>query len=175
MHGGSDCHKYVNKLIKSNKELLVISPYIDGYYANLLTKRRKKTYVISSSMSQPASKMMNGYRSTKPIIFLILFLLALNYLVYLVSDFFPVILIASIMLIYMTLLLTRTKKGKVNVKTPKRFVHAKVYISDNVAIVGSANLTQRGMYSNIEHIDIIRDNSEINKLRKMFWEMWDNP
>ena len=54
-------------------------------------------------------------------------------------------------------------------------LHAKIYIVDNqVAITGSANLTERGMHGNYEHIDIKLDPQSVSTIRKQFEKLWKN-
>jgi len=36
----------------------------------------------------------------------------------------------------------------------ERFIHAKIYVKDGYAVVGSANLTESGLWKNVEHIVI---------------------
>src|SRR5271157_2748957 len=50
-YSGSDSYKFVDKLIKSGSgEMLVVSPYIDNYYARVLLRasRRRRFRVITS-------------------------------------------------------------------------------------------------------------------------------
>ena len=62
----------------------------------------------------------------------------------------------------------------VSVKVPRNFVHAKMYISGQMAMIGSANLTYSGMHRNIEHMSVIRSSREIGRLASQFWELWGN-
>ena len=62
----------------------------------------------------------------------------------------------------------------IELRVPKGFVHAKMYIGEKTAIVGSANLTYAGMHQNVEHIDVIRDRGQIADLKKQFFSMWNS-
>ncbi|HWB53393.1 MAG TPA: phospholipase D family protein [Tepidisphaeraceae bacterium] len=54
--------------------------------------------------------------------------------------------------------------------------HAKIYIFDNAALVGSSNLTDGGLRSNREatiRLDEPGDRDAIEELRALFFELWD--
>jgi Phosphatidylserine/phosphatidylglycerophosphate/cardiolipin synthases and related enzymes len=54
-------------------------------------------------------------------------------------------------------------------------LHAKIYIvGDKVVITGSANLTERGMYGNYEHIDVKMDPSSVLKIHNEFIKLWNS-
>ncbi len=54
-------------------------------------------------------------------------------------------------------------------------LHAKMYIiDDKIAITGSANLTERGMYGNYEHIDIKMDPSSVLRIHNEFAKLWNS-
>lgn len=54
-------------------------------------------------------------------------------------------------------------------------LHAKIYIIDGkIAITGSANLTERGMYGNYEHIDIKMDPGSVLRIRNEFIKLWNS-
>ena len=73
--------------------------------------------------------------------------------------------------------LGRTKKDWV--KPPlrikvvnERFIHAKLYVVDGYAVAGSANLTEGGLYHNVEHITIF-EGDEAEKLVEDFRQLWE--
>jgi len=52
-------------------------------------------------------------------------------------------------------------------------LHAKIYIIDNkIAISGSANLTETGMYGNYEHIDVKFNPRDVSKIINQFEGLW---
>ena len=54
-------------------------------------------------------------------------------------------------------------------------LHAKIYVVDGkIAITGSANLTERGMYGNYEHIDIKLDPESVLKINEEFNKLWSS-
>ena len=58
----------------------------------------------------------------------------------------------------------------------RRF-HAKIYISDGVALIGSSNLTDGGLISNREatiRLDQIGDLDRIEELQALFLELWES-
>jgi phosphatidylserine/phosphatidylglycerophosphate/cardiolipin synthase-like enzyme len=52
------------------------------------------------------------------------------------------------------------------------FVHEKLYIGNDKAITGSANLTYNGLHKNIEHIEVINSIERIGKLKSHFNDLW---
>ena len=54
-------------------------------------------------------------------------------------------------------------------------LHAKMYIiDDKIAITGSANLTERGMHGNYEHIDIKMNPSSVLRIYEEFTKLWNS-
>jgi len=55
----------------------------------------------------------------------------------------------------------------------ERYLHVKLYVfDDKFAVVGSANLTESGMWNNIEHIVIFDNPEEIQTIRSDFLKLW---
>jgi phosphatidylserine/phosphatidylglycerophosphate/cardiolipin synthase-like enzyme len=52
--------------------------------------------------------------------------------------------------------------------------HAKVYLFDQEALVGSSNLTDGGLQSNREATMHIDDTDELDELRALYSELWDS-
>ncbi len=52
-----------------------------------------------------------------------------------------------------------------------KFVHSKIYIIDDVGIIGSANLTRAGLWHNMETIAIFTD-KELNEIEEAFNTAW---
>lgn len=173
---GSDTYKYINGMIKSSRKMQIVSPYIDEYYADFMLRNSGRTefYVISSSLDENARKMLSG-KSSRIILsaYAIVFALLLYFEIavgiggYLLATPFVLFLFFASRHMYIA-----RRKMRIRLKVPSRFVHAKMYISEDQAVSGSANLTYKGTHSNIEHINIIRDREEVERLRKQFWEMW---
>jgi len=175
-YSGKDCHVYVEKLIRSSKELMIVSPYVDSYYADFLRRNSsgKNIMLLSSSIDNSALKVMRA----RPHIFTIsaiLFVLVLldiseyyvgilNMASILATAFFAAVLVVTLMI----------KGSGVKIRRPIDFVHMKMYISDNQAIHGSANLTFSGMYKNVEHIEVISDPNVIETFRKDFMKLWNS-
>ncbi len=180
---GSQSYKPVEHMIFSRgRELRIISPYISPYYMKMLLRisRRKSVYIITSPSTYDSLSGQFGIKAhrlgPKPlhggILILISIFLALlsQYLLSLIAlDFFGIWVIAYIISLFLS------KKSRKNLhmkKTSGEFVHEKIYISDDEAIVGSANLTFSGMHKNIEHIELIKDPAEIKHLKSHFMGIW---
>lgn len=172
-YSGNDTHRYIEKLLDSRGDILIVSPYIDAYYARAMLRRhrRGRFYVISSSIEDSAKSMLNSKpnRTFLPagiLAFLFLLILPLHYGlsgIYLVPSAIPLGLgIAK-----------GRKRANVVLKRPSEFIHAKMYISDTMAIVGSVNLTYKGTHKNVEQISILHSARDIGQLKDQFWAMWD--
>jgi len=189
-HYGTNSYKYINELIKESKELLIISPYIDLYYAKYLLRhaKGKSIRILSSSISKDAKKALTKTHGLLGFLISTLFLIAsgLAAFVYfptkthilldlLLGTSFLIIAVASAIatFVYLLVYLTdrRLKKG-IMLKVPKRFIHAKLYIGDSYAIEGSANLTFAGTHGNIEQIRVVKGQHEINELKREFEKLW---
>ena len=54
------------------------------------------------------------------------------------------------------------------------FVHTKIYISDGkYAVTGSANLTNNGLWQNAEHVIILNNANDIEKIESDFEHLWN--
>src|SRR5215470_19222134 len=51
--------------------------------------------------------------------------------------------------------------------------HAKIYIFDKAALIGSSNLTDGGLYSNREATLLVEDSEDLDEARRLFLELWE--
>lgn len=51
--------------------------------------------------------------------------------------------------------------------------HAKIYVFDEAALIGSANLTDGGLYANREATLLVDDSDGLDELRRLFVELWE--
>lgn len=181
-YSGDSSYRFVDRLIRSGgKKLLVVSPYIGTGYAKLLVReaRRKKVYVVTSQSSLeyegsilkgvPEVSAIKGY--LKPLAY---FSIITAFAVYLNFSYLllPLALIV-LALVAMSVFTFRRARSNFQLKVSRdKFVHEKLYITDNEAIIGSANLTFSGMHKNIEHIQIIRDPKKREELEEHFNMLW---
>jgi phosphatidylserine/phosphatidylglycerophosphate/cardiolipin synthase-like enzyme len=183
LYSGDSSFRYVDKLIKENgKELMVISPYLSGYYTKMLANASQKKHVrviTSGSSAGYRDSIIGNYAvgslkgHIKAIIFLAILDMISVYLNFIYTTIILTLLIAIIALIAYARYCATSKNLKIKVIREK-FVHEKLYIGDNSAISGSANLTYNGMHKNIEHIEVTRDPRKIRELRSHFESMWGN-
>ncbi|MGC8669725.1 MAG: phospholipase D-like domain-containing protein [Candidatus Micrarchaeia archaeon] len=178
-YSGSQSFKYIDKLINSrDKELLVISPYISNYYVRLLLHKKKNVRIITSESSMSKNSLL-CHLSThsllghlKAITYFIVFgivLLLLNLKVAYTAAF----IIAALLFANLIKNAITGFKTNINVKIVKNpFIHEKLYIGKDLAILGSANLTYNGTHRNVEHIEIITDKHKIKELKDHFEEYW---
>ncbi len=173
---GRESHRYVEDLIRNGKEICIVSPYIDAYYASFLRKNafRKKIYILSSSLDPTAKKILQAEGFTLGV-FVFAALVAIMDVLFLYARLMNIeLLLASVGIVLLRIAIFRIfDKNMIRIRIPHNFVHAKIYVSGKMAVSGSANLTYRGMHSNIEHIEVTRDRSAVERLRKEFWELWD--
>jgi phosphatidylserine/phosphatidylglycerophosphate/cardiolipin synthase-like enzyme len=183
LYSGDSSYKYVEKLIKGQgKELMIISPYLSGYYTKMLASasQRKNVRVITSGSSAGyRDSIIDNYvvRSIRGYIKAIIFLAVLEvisiFLNFIYTDIILALMIAIIALAAYVRYNATSKNMKIKV-IRDRFVHEKLYIGDDMAISGSANLTYNGMHKNIEHIEVTTEQYKISELRSHFESMWRN-
>ena len=174
-YSGRQCYKYVESLIQDAKELLVVSPYIDSYYARFLIEntKGKRVRVISSSMDPEAGRILRGKRPLGMLLSSLAIILSLDYLAYANGAISAYILMPSALLAVTAFVLFGRHPNGIDVRIPHSFVHAKMYISDKAAMHGSANLTYSGMHRNVEHIEVTSDRARIARMKKEFDDIWN--
>lgn len=173
-YSGRECYKHTERLLKGGKELLIVSPYIDAYYARFLINNSsgKRIRIISSSMDLEAKNIFSGGRPIGLFVATVLIVFGIDYLIYSIGLLSAVLLIASFLTILAVMILFTRIKYNISIKIPKNFVHAKMYITEKGAIHGSANLTYKGMHKNVEHIEITSEKEKVERLRKEFLRIW---
>ncbi len=180
-YSGESSYKYVDRLIKNNdKELMIVSPYISDYYTRMLLKRAgsKRIRIITSESSMGyKNAILSRYRTAgiRGYMKAIAFLLILDMVSIYLKFAYTTLILSAGALIFALLAYRRHSKVKSNMQVKvarERFVHEKLYIGKEVAIVGSANLTFNGMHRNLEHIEIIRSIERIIILKRHFEDMW---
>lgn len=173
---GRSSYKYAERLISEGRDILIVSPYIDSYYAEFLLRngRKKHIKIISSSVEREARKILGRKRSLGNFFATALLVLPLDYLSFTFSVLSIYVILASLLILSMAFYLCIHRKSDIELKIPREFVHAKIYISDGVAIFGSANLTYKGMHENIEHIEVREKENEVNRLKSEFWKIWNS-
>lgn len=177
-YSGSASYKRIDKLIKSkSKYLLVSTPYIDNHYLKILNNvaRKKKVKLVSSRTSEKKIRKFMRNRSRKFALGFFFAYLALIILWFIGSGniesnpaiYLPLVIAALI------IVLSKGKRLKVRI-IGNEFVHEKLYITEKMVIVGSANMTYAGTHKNVEHIEIIQDGKKIKDIRKHFDKLWDS-
>ena len=173
---GKEAYKHVDKLLNSERKVLIVSPYIDDYYASYLVERSpgRSFHIISSSISGVAAKKLSrtGLGNALTSTFLSI---SVNWLILLLGHFNPYLAFTTIGAGMLLVAYSLVHRNSIYLKIPKNFVHAKMYIGDKMAIEGSANQsTYAGMHKNIESIRVISDQKEINELKHSFWALWNS-
>jgi phosphatidylserine/phosphatidylglycerophosphate/cardiolipin synthase-like enzyme len=170
---GSDTHRFINELIGRKGEIMLVSPYIDRYYAEALLRksRGRKFYLISSSVEEDVLGLLRGGSPLWIIAYLGLSMILLGLLLFVGAT--GAALLLSLVPFAVGIIRGAGRGSGVILKVPKQFVHVKMYISEGMAITGSANLTYKGTHKNVEQINIIYNKSDIEKLKEQFWSMWN--
>ena len=180
-YSGNESYKFVDKLIDGNGDFLIITPYIDAFYAEKVLKaggRRRIKIITSGAPNNKEALALLAKGKKSWVRFVGIYFLVLAGLLYLAHFYNAALLSAGIFVIVALFIVLRRINGKgkqanVEVKVVKNFfVHEKIYISVDSAIVGSANLTYNGMHKNIEHIEIISDPSRVAELKSHFNRLW---
>ncbi len=173
-YSGDSSFKYIDRLIRSRSDkLLICTPYIDRYYLKMLKREsyKKRVMLISSKASeQKISEALRDRRRLYLILFIIPYSILSLYL-YATIRLFSYYVFIPILFAVIAAALSRNNRIRVKI-IKKSFVHEKIYINDDTAIVGSANLTFVGTHKNIEHIRIISDRAKANEMSDYFNKLW---
>lgn len=174
-YSGDSSFKYIDRLIRSRSDkLLVCTPYIDRYYLKMLKREsyKKRVMLISSKASeQKISEALRDRRRLYLMLFIIPYSAVLLYL-YMTIRLSSYYLLIPILLAAIAAALSRNNRIRVKI-IKSSFVHEKIYINDNTAIVGSANLTFQGTHKNIEHIRVISDPAKVGEMSEYFDRLWE--
>ena len=170
---GSESYKYVEPLIRKGSTVCIVSPYVDEYYARFLSRNSlgKRIHIISSSMDKEAIRIL-GKRFSVVRFLLAILLSAVELYLGILYSLYAYALIAVALTLIAGYFASITGNRNISLVMPKRFVHAKMYISENEAISGSANLTYRGMHRNVEMLEIMHDKESVESMSSTFWKMW---
>ena len=168
-YSGPDSYKAIDSLIKERgrRRLMVISPYIGKYYARLLVDQSaKKRVSIITSNSDINKDAVSFIRRSKPgsgFIKAAVYFIILEAIFFFLKFYYLEVFVIPVIAVLLVLAVAThsARKSRVALKiSDEQFIHEKVYITDDRAIVGSANLTYSGTHKNIEHVEIISDKSK---------------
>ncbi len=175
-YSGRESYRYVERVIRNGRNVAISSPFIDSYYANFLVRnaKGKRIRVLSSSMEKGAEKILNGGGIRWWTLKLSSATLAFNIFLFAFKLSTLPVIAASAAIILACIAFFRRGNPGISVKIPKSFVHAKMYIADNEAAEGSANLTYAGMHKNIEHVEVVTDPEDVKELRYQFQKIWES-
>ncbi len=164
---GKGVGKIVEDTIKSSKRFLVaVSPWISEKYAKALFKKSREgvnVIVVTTKDSEKTFlKLIKKYCSKKPSKKLLL--LGLLLLPFVIGLFILLIAILKSKS-------AKTKGGKIKIIIVDEnfFVHVKAYINEKYAIIGSANLTESGLWKNVEILSVFdkaTDRDEYESVRE---------
>lgn len=175
-YSGSSSHIHIDRLLREGREISIVSPYIDNYYAKIIRgmSRDRRFMIIASSIDPEARRSLGkGLPLLDLSVAFAAWLAVSCAFYYLLHSPAYLLGILLIFLIYVELkLLFFTGTRNIRLKVPRDFVHAKMYLSERQAIVGSANLTYKGTHRNVEHIEVTSDPGKVASLRKDFGRLW---
>jgi phosphatidylserine/phosphatidylglycerophosphate/cardiolipin synthase-like enzyme len=174
-YSGKDSYRYVERVLRGEKNLLIVSPFIDDYYARYLISHSggKRIRILSSSMQPAAARRLRG-RDLGPAAKFTFLVAGLDAAFYLLRMHFLPFFIVSFAAAALLVAASLRGNRNISLRVPRDFVHAKMYVGDSVAVEGSANLTWAGMHKNVEHIDVIYDRKRIGELQRQFRSLWDS-
>ncbi|MDE1869648.1 MAG: hypothetical protein KGH71_01520 [Candidatus Micrarchaeota archaeon] len=177
-YSGKECYRYVDGLIRGAETLLIVSPYIDKYYAAFLLKnsKGKKVKIISSSIERQARDLLTRGRFPKEVLFALIWVAALDLLLYFLQfyEYSLYVFLLALLLLLDLLVSASSRPTNIEMRIPQEFVHVKMYLGGPAAILGSANLTYKGMHVNVEHIELIENADRIRELERQFWTLWNS-
>jgi phosphatidylserine/phosphatidylglycerophosphate/cardiolipin synthase-like enzyme len=175
---GVDTYKFIDPLLNDGgRTLSLITPFISTYYSRKLLavagRKRVRLITSGSDINKKALGMIHaGRRGVYLRVLLYLFALS-ALLFYFNLILFAVGVSAAFAAVLALMILTLTGRKAVEVRVVRHlFIHEKAYISETMAITGSANLTYSGTHKNLEHIDVIDDAQEIKRLSEHFEKLW---
>lgn len=175
-YSGSSSYRYIDRLLKRGNEIRIVSPYLDSYYATAIRRmaRSKRFRILASSIDPDARKVLGRGFPVMGLALCFFTSTAASYLLY--SLFQSVAYVIGVFILFLICLelsiLFSTGSRNVQLKVPAEFIHAKMYIAEREAIVGSANLTYKGTHRNVEHIEIVHDQKRVDGLRRDFDRLW---
>lgn len=178
-YSGDSSYRFVDRMIDGGTSTLrIVSPFISVSYADRLLRaaRGRRVYVITSGShgnDEAVGVLVKGRRTGifRPAAYLTVLSAALY--LFKLYLFATVSLLMLVLFGYAAVARRRRRLPNLHVKVvTNRFIHEKLYLTDEEAVVGSANLTYSGMHKNIEHIDVTRDQAKVTKLTDHFNELW---
>ena len=177
-YSGSSAYLYIDKMIKNRESTLdIVCPFISAYYARMLmrqsSKKRIRIITSNSRITKQAAMMMRKGGIDPVYIKMIVYTAILLAIFVLLDLYFVYVAMIPVIMVLVAIPIFRMgRKRQIQVKTAHRFVHEKLYISSSYAITGSANLTYGGTHRNVEHISVVKDEEELDKLSAHFEELW---
>ncbi len=173
-YSGKHTYRHVERLLRRERNLMIVSPYIDDYYARYLMRhcRGKNVRVLSSSMRPEAARRLRG-RDMGPAVTFAMLVAAANLALFFLGRAFPAFVAISVAAAAALVVFSYRRRNGISLRVPRDFVHAKMYVGDDMAIEGSANLTYAGMHGNVEHVSVTFDRERIVELKRQFASLWN--
>jgi len=175
-YSGKESYKYVDKLLSNNeRSLRIVSPFISKYYAKRINQiaKKKSIYIITSKATAKNEKELKRLFSSSSVSLSALLYLAVLSSIIAVLGLYTFFTVTILLFGIVLWKYTRGMNTRLHLKVVSSdFIHEKLYISDTIAITGSANLTYSGMHRNIESINITKNLEEVEILKKHFDRLW---
>ena len=182
-YSGQSSYRFIDRLLRlDGKVLMVVSPFMDEYYAKILTgiASRKKVKIITTGKGAGGSKVVAALSKgvgTGILVKIFFYFAALFAIVAYIGIWYAAEAIAAIGALAFLMMYIRFRNGTRNIEVRVLggpFVHEKIYICGGEAITGSANLTYSGTHKNVEHIEMTDDPKSVSNLSKHFEELWES-
>jgi len=186
-------HVLEDFLVSAKKRLWVISPWVSPKYAELLLKKKEEgvdiklitTNDYGNKQHRDSLVKLIG-KEYKPLLKNSRRFLIVSLILFVISLIFFAIeaglgaFIMTLSIIGLILSLLKSSKFVSNIPLiayDKRsdFTHSKIYVTEKMGAVGSANFTESGFWRNIEVIAIIRKEGIIRNLVDLFNQIEENP
>jgi phosphatidylserine/phosphatidylglycerophosphate/cardiolipin synthase-like enzyme len=175
----------------AKQRIYIISPWISPKYAELLLKKKEKgcdvflitTNDTSNTQHLSSLKMLLEKKVEAPKLRNYLPYLFAASVLFLFLSIFSLIFLIPFFLLLLVCMYLFFKKEKVSFafKLPmivynkdNDFTHSKLYVLDDIAIIGSANFTESGLWRNIEEVVIFSDKSTVEEIVEIFNRIKEN-
>ncbi len=180
-------HVLEDLIFSSKERIWIVSPWISKKYSEIIKEKANKGVDVklltsndfsNNSHKRAVSDLVDFRRKLRKFPAYASFLLSLILLSLSAFDIIWLAFIPLPVFVFFFYGICFEAKPKIDLyifDRKKEFTHSKIYILDNVSAVGSANLTENGLWRNIETIVIIKDKEITEEIRSIFNNIKENP
>ncbi len=186
-------HVLEDELIGVKNRMWIITPWISKEYARLLLKKKEDGVDVKLITTDENSnkdsllyliekRVEPSYSNIPPCIKPLSVLMILSSIVFIKSEsgLWFILMIGGFILAYLAFSTKTVYVPKIPLTIIAKqgyddFTHSKIYILDKKAVVGSANLTKKGLWHNWESIAIIKNENIVKEIARVFETLETHP